>query len=106
MTKAKHDEVLAELRESIQESANEFIADEPDTYTSIEFDKNLSTFTVLVNGANFSGEAPWLEFSLAFQAGFYYIFAGTTSQNQTFTVTYVDDSTGEALAISTWPQEN
>jgi hypothetical protein len=46
MTKAKHDEMLTELRDSIQESANEFIADEPDTYTGIALGRDLRNFTV------------------------------------------------------------
>lgn len=105
MTKARHNEVLAELRESIQDSVNEFIADEPEVYKSITFDRDLKNFTVAVNADNFSSDSGWLEFSLAFQAGFYYIFAGTSSSNQTFTVTYVDDATGKTLSSSTWPKD-
>ena len=105
MTKSRHNEVLAELRESIQDSVNGFIADEPEIYTNISFDRDLRNFTVAVNADNFSGEAPWLEFSLAFQAGFYYIFAGTSEESPTLTINYVDDATGKPLASSTWPKE-
>ncbi len=105
MTKRRHDELLAELRESIQGSVDEFIADEPDNYSSVTFDENLRNFTVAVNADNFNGEAAWLEFSLAFQAGFYYIFAGTKEANQKFTVTYVDQDSGATLATSEWPKE-
>lgn len=105
MTKSRHNEVLAELRESIRDSVNGFIADEPETYSSISFDRDLRNFTVTVNAENFNGEAPWLEFSLAFQAGFYYIFAGTSEENPTLKINYVDAATGNILATSTWPKD-
>ena len=105
MTKGQHEQLLAELRESIHDSVNEFIADEPETYTGIEFDRDLRNFTVFVNAQNFAGEAPWLEFSLAFQAGFYFIFAGTSEDDPTLNISYVDNATGKALTTSQWPQD-
>jgi len=105
MTRAKHQEILADLRDSIQESANELIADEPQIYKGVEFDKDLRVFTVSVDGANFVEPSGWLEFGLAFQVGFYQIFAGTSGKNNSFTVHYVDDASGEALASSTLPRD-
>lgn len=105
MTKSLHDQILADLRESIQDSVNEVIADEPDTYTSVSFSRDVTNFTVAVNAKKFSGESPWLEFAIAFQAGIYSIFAGTSENDQTLTITYIDNVSGETLATSRLPSD-
>jgi len=104
MTKTRHEQLLEELRDSVQESIDEFIAEEQNIYSDIKFDKGLRNFTVIVNGAEFDGESQWLEFFLAFQAGFFYVFEGTTAKESVLSVTYVDEKTGEMLAKSELPR--
>lgn len=103
MTQARHSELLAELRESVQDSVDALIAPDAEIYRSVSFNDDLTEFTVSVNAENFTGESPGLEFALGFQASFYYIFSGANPDDQTIEIVYVDADTGETIATSNWP---
>ena len=91
-----HAELLEGVREAVQESANQYVTDEPQIYKSISFDRSVETFEVVVDRAEYESSFTFAGLGLTFAAAFYHIFAG--SEDPQFEVRFIDESNGEVFS--------
>ena len=82
MTKQQRDAMLAEMRSSAQDAADELIADETNSVTAVEFNDSMTSFQVSVDADRYGA----LE-----------SFNGVAPDNIDVIVEFVDDATGEVL---------
>lgn len=81
MSKSQHNELMEELKKSIDESITELINDENCSYNEIKYNKNLTQFDVILstNEANFYDSMACL--TLYFSGAMYNIFNGTETKD-------------------------
>ncbi|MGI6733600.1 MAG: hypothetical protein ACOX4J_05435 [Anaerovoracaceae bacterium] len=102
MTKAKHKEVMAEMRSEIEKSFQEIIEDPELSYVhDIIPDNKFNTVTIEVDRAEY--EKAWFDitpFSVGIQAMLYQTFAGDEIRCEVITE---DKDTGEILSSVVYP---
>lgn len=99
MTKEKHDEMLNELRNTLDEEINSLVEGEDSiaSFTAIKHNDNMSKFDVYVDPAEYS---PWDSlFGLVFyySGAFYQMFDGVAENDVDVIVNFIDSETDEVL---------
>lgn len=97
MTKSQRDEMLAGMRSSARESADDLVADDANSVTAVDFDDEMTSFTVSVDPAKYSAMEGFLVLGFYMQGALLQQFQGISADDIDVTVDFVDDSTGEVL---------
>lgn len=105
MSKAKHDELLAELRISFDEAIQEFLKSEL-SFKTIEFNNQYTILNIRVDGKGFekSITAGFAIFGLALQASLYQIFTGVGIDNYSLEVRIFDYKSDQIIDIIKYPE--
>lgn len=102
MSKAKHSELMDEIKVAIDESIEEILADK-ETYPSfgeITYNKDLSEFTIKCDTALYSEFDSFVSLTFYIQGIYYQAFDGVKEDNQKVIVNFVDMDTGEVLNVA------
>lgn len=105
MTKAKHSEMMAEMKQSIDDNIQKSIGD--DGFQSIKevtYNDDVTEFTVKVDREAFEGSWDGLSaLTYAFCGAAYQYYSGVSDPS--VVVTYIDADTGETISTSTYPDD-
>lgn len=105
MTKAKHSEMMAEMKQSIDDNIQKSIGD--DGFQSIKevtYNDDVTEFTVKVDREAFEGSWDGLSaLTYAFCGAAYQYYSGVSDPRAV--VTYIDADTGETISTSTYPDD-
>lgn len=107
MSKAVYKETLAEWRELIDLTIQETVNESPDVFTSISYDKSVTSFDVTVDRAAYEDdlEARFIGFTLGLVGMFYQSFEGVPSEDQGVLINFIDVSNNEVFQSTKWPLE-
>ncbi|RQP12425.1 MAG: hypothetical protein EAS51_02690 [Microbacteriaceae bacterium] len=97
MTRAQRDDFLSQQRSAARDAADELVADESNSVTSVEFDDGLTNYRVSVDASRYSPFEAFLVVGFYLQGALYQQFAGVDADAVDVTVEFVDDATGEIL---------
>ncbi|MDZ8275372.1 hypothetical protein R2Q81_05320 [Microbacterium aquimaris] len=97
MTKLQRDEMLAGMRSSAQDAADELITDETNSVTTVEFNDSMTAFQVSVDAARYGALESLLALGFYIQGALYQQFNGVGPDDVDVIVEFVDDATGEVL---------
>lgn len=104
MTKPQRDEMLAELHTAAQEAVDGIIADDTNSVTGVEYDDDMTSFQVSVDGDRFAPIESFLVLAFYIQGALYQQFAGIPQDDIDITVDFVDDATGEVLESGSYQE--
>lgn len=90
-----HEELMRDMRSAVQETADKFVADEPQIYKSISFDRSVETFEVVVNRAEYENSFSFVGLGLTFAAGIYHVFSG--DEDIDLKIQFIDEATGSVF---------
>lgn len=99
MTKEAHKELLGSIKESVDESNEEIIADK-ENYPSIEsitYNDDLTEFTVDVDGASFNGIESFIAIAFYMEGNIYQALNAVPEDEINTTVNFVDKDSGEVI---------
>lgn len=102
MTKSQRDEMLAAMRSSAQDAADELIADETNSVTAVGFNDSMSSFQVSVDAARYGALESLLALGFYIQSALYQQFNGVAPDGIDVIVEFVDDVTGEVLETGSY----
>lgn len=97
MTKPQRDEMLASMRSSAQDAADEVIADESNSVTAVEFNDSLTSFRVSVDPARYGALESLLALGFYIQGALYQQFSSVAPDDIDVIVEFVDNVSGEVL---------
>ncbi|MBN9202755.1 MAG: hypothetical protein J0H70_15620 [Microbacterium chocolatum] len=97
MTKPQRDEMLASMRSSVQDAADEVIADESNSVTAVEFNDSLTSFRVSVDPARYGALESLLALGFYIQGALYQQFSSVAPDDIDVIVEFVDNVSGEVL---------
>lgn len=105
MTKTKHSEMMAEMKQSIDDNIQKSIGD--DGFQSIKevtYNDDVTEFTVKVDREAFEGSWDGLSaLTYAFCGAAYQYYSGVSDPR--VVVNYIDADTGEVISTSTYPDD-
>lgn len=104
MTKPQRDEMLAQMRSSANEAADELIADDTNAVTDVEFNDSMTSIKVSVDAARYGALQSLLALGFYIQGALYQQFNGVSSDEIDVIVEFVDDQTGEVLDTGSYQQ--
>lgn len=99
MTKEDHKELLGSIKESVDESNEEIIADK-ENYPSIEsitYNDDLTEFTVSVDSASFNGLESFVAIAFYMEGNIYQALNAVPEDEINTTVNFVDKDSGEVI---------
>lgn len=99
MTKEAHKELLGSIKESVDESNKEIIADK-ENYPSIEsitYNDDLTEFTVSVDSASFNGLESFVAIAFYMEGNIYQALNAVPEDEINTTVNFVDKDSGEVI---------
>lgn len=106
MTKAKHNEMMQEMKTNVTEYVDELINDE--AFASIQditYNKDFSKFTLEVDKEAFENSFDgFAALGLAMSGMFYQLFEGVDEGKLNVTIDTVDHSTGEVFGTVNYPE--
>lgn len=97
MTVAQRNEMLANMRSSAREAADELIADETNSVTGVESNDAMTSITVFVDGARYSPIEALLALGFFVSGGVFQQVNGVANDDIDVIVEFVDDASGEVL---------
>lgn len=107
MSKAKHKEMLQELKTSIEESTNEMKNGED--YPSIKdvtYNKSFTEFTLVVNRGDFENSMDgFATFGLGISGMYYQMFEGVDQEDYKVTIAIKDEETNEVFDTIVYPDD-
>lgn len=104
MTKPQRDEMLAQMRSSAQDAADELIADNSNSVTAVEFNDSMTSFKVSVDTARYGALESLLALGFYVQGALYQQFNGVVPDDIDVIVEFVDDATGEILDTGSYQE--
>ncbi len=104
MTKPQRDEMLAQMRSSANEAADELIADDTNAVTDVEFNDSMTSIKVSVDAARYGALQSLLALGFYIQGALYQQFNGVSSDEIDVIVEFVDDQTSEVLDTGSYQQ--
>lgn len=104
MTKPQRDEMLAQMRSSAQDAADELIADDTNSVTKVEFNDQMTSFKVSVDAARYGALESLLALGFYIQGALYQQFNGVAPDDIDVIVEFVDDATGEVLDAGSYQE--
>lgn len=104
MTKPQRDEMLASMRSSAQDAADEVIADESNSVTAVEFNDSLTSFRVSVDPARYGALESLLALGFYIQGALYQQFSSVAPDDIDVIVEFVDNVSGEVLDTGSYQE--
>ncbi len=104
MTKAQRDDMLAQMRSSARDAADELAADATNSVTGVEFDEAMTSFRVSVDAQRFTPFEALLAVGFYVQGALYQQFVGVAAADADVTVEFVDDVTGDVLKSGSYQE--
>ena len=104
MTKPQRDEMLASMRSSAQDAADEVIADESNSVTAVEFNDSLTSFRVSVDPARYGALESLLALGVYIQGALYQQFSSVAPDDIDVIVEFVDNVSGEVLDTGSYQE--
>ena len=104
MTKPQRDEMLASMRSSAQDAADEVIADESNSVTAVEFNDSLTSFRVSVDPARSGALESLLALGFYIQGALYQQFSSVAPDDIDVIVEFVDNVSGEVLDTGSYQE--
>ncbi|RZT66495.1 hypothetical protein EV140_0035 [Microcella alkaliphila] len=104
LTKAQRDEMLTQMRSSAQEAIDEMVADDSNSVTGVDFNEEMTSFEVSVDGARFAPLEGLLVLGFYVQGALYQQFDGVPVDEVDVLVEFVDDTTGEVLETGSYQE--
>jgi hypothetical protein len=103
MSKADHSKALAEMKVSIDEAIQQSVNDQPEIFSEISYDNDVTKFIVIVDKGKFNDDfgAGFIGMSLGIQGMFYQMFAGSAAPE--VLIELQDKETGEVFDTQKWP---
>lgn len=95
MTKGQRDDYLEEMKQSLNETLEQTIAEEPNVYKEITYNGNVSKFEVVVDREAYENSFSFIQFTINISAYFYQLFDGVPPDNFLVEIDYVDEITGD-----------
>jgi len=97
LSRGEYNKVMDDLRQSIEESIQTWIDEEPKVYKSITFSDDFRTFDATVNRKALESSMSFLALGLTFSSYIYQSFDGVDADERFMTLNYIDESTGEVF---------
>ena len=99
MSKAKHKELLDDLKSGVEESIDSMLhgEDAVESFQEIEYNDDLSKFNVYVDQETYTEWDSFASLSLFFIGAYYQTFAGEDIDKLDVIVNYIDASTNETI---------
>jgi hypothetical protein len=104
MTKPQRDAMLTQMRSSAQEAVDEIVADDSNSVTGVDFNDEMTSFLVSVDGARFTQLESLLALAFYLPGALYQQFAGVSADELDVVVEFVDDVTGEVLQTGSYQE--
>lgn len=104
LTKPQRDEMLTQMRSSAQEAVDEMIADDSNSVTGVDFNDEMTSFKVSVDGARFTPLESLLVLAFYLPGALYQQFNGVPVEEVDVLVEFVDDKTGEVLETGSYQE--
>ena len=104
MTKPQRDEMLAQMRSSAQDAADELIADDTNSVTGVEFNDAMTSVKVSVDAARYGALESLLALGFYIQGALYQQFNGVAPDDIDVIVEFVDDATGAVLDTGSYQE--
>lgn len=106
MTNARHQQMLDEYKQSVDETIEECIADEDDVYSisNVEYNDDLTQFDIYVDAASYSLADSMSAFAFYLLGGYYQVFSGISADDIDITVNFVDQDTEEVLDTGSYQE--
>ncbi len=104
MTKPQRDAMLAQMRSSTREAVDEMVADDSNSVTGVDFNDEMTSFVVSVDGARFTQFESLLAIAFYLPGALYQQFAGVSAEELDVVVEFVDDATGEVLQTGSYQE--
>jgi hypothetical protein len=103
MSKADHAKALDEMKVGLDESIQQAVNDQPEIFSEISYDNDVTKFIVVVDKDKFKDDfgAGFIGFTLGIQGMFYQMLAGATEPE--VLIDLQDKETGEVFDTSKWP---
>lgn len=100
MSKRKHQEILDEMKQGIEDSCNEMIngEDAVESFQKIEFNDSLTEFSVYVDSSKFGNFDTFNSFVFYMTGAYYQIFNCVPSDKLDVKVDYIDKDTNDILS--------
>lgn len=101
MSRARHEELLGNLRDTIEESLDEMVSDEgPAHVKSYEIKDNYSNIRIMVDAAAYAEAFDMSLFTMSLLVSFYQTYDGADIE---YNISIVDEATGEVLDAAIQP---
>lgn len=101
MSRARHEELLGNLRDAIEESLDEMVSDEgPAHVKSYEIKDNYSNIRIMVDAAAYAEAFDMSLFTMSLLVSFYQTYDGAAIE---YNISIVDEATGEVLDAAIQP---
>lgn len=99
MTKAKHRELLSELKAEIDNSINDMLTGDTAiaSFKSVEYSDDMTQFKVFVDADQYTDWDSLYVMTFYLLGGYYQAFCGISSQDVEVIVQFIDEATGEVL---------
>ncbi|KJL38376.1 hypothetical protein JOD63_002951 [Microbacterium terrae] len=104
MTKPQRDEMLAQMRSSAQDAADELIADDTNSVTGVQFNDAMTSVKVSVDAAKYGALESFLALGFYIQGALYQQFNGVAPDDIDVIVEFVDEATGEVLDTGSYQE--
>ena len=103
MSRAKHNEIMEEMEQSILTSFNELMTDEESSYIKdIRASKDYRKVDVIVDREGYENAFDFSSMTIMFSVGFYHIFEGDEFE---LVLRYIDEATDEVIEELHLPEE-
>jgi len=97
ITQAQQDEMLAQMRSSVQEAADGLITDDTNSVTGVDFNDSMTSFKVSVDGDRYGEFESLLALGFYIQGAMFQQFNGVGVDDIDVIVEFIDDVTGDVL---------
>ncbi|WP_299091326.1 hypothetical protein [uncultured Microbacterium sp.] len=104
MTRSQQADMLAQMRSSAQESADELVADETNSVTAVEFNDPMTSFKVSVDRDRYGALESLLALGFYMQGAIFQQFNGVGADDIDVIVDFVDDASGEVLESGSYQE--
>lgn len=102
MTRAQQRELLDEMRVTVRQSLDDMVADPDNSFTGIEVNNDLTSFSAEVNASSYSPLEALYVIAFYVQGALYQQFAGVDAADIDVTFELVDDQSGEVLETGSY----
>lgn len=106
MSKAKHQELLSDMKNSVDESIKELVNDEESSFKEITYNKDLTSFDIKVDKAAYENSFDGFSIiGLYIGTSFYKTMEGKANDDMKITMNLIDASNNETFHTAVYPDD-